>query len=269
MSPERRAFVAAALATAGGLLLLSGLVIWRLGGPKYASDVATLCDAEGRSGFGLRREMPALGDWIRGHVVTPRGNVLLARLGDLPMADRAAAIRVEAQAAGVAACPLADSYDAIVAEGATRADFQRLCSYVTFPDLATHGDAARLTAIEHWLATQATDPATRALADPLREATTPAERARLLRDASKDAGLLTCDIARVVETPLPPPDAGAPPLEAGEPDEPGAEAPESTDGGAPPPAEAGIAGPVEAGPTETTGTGGGEATPEEKGGGEE
>jgi hypothetical protein len=237
MSPEGRAFVVAGSATAAGLLLLSGIVVWRLAGPRYPSDVATICDAEARSGFTLRREMPALGDWMRGHVATPEGNLLLARLGDVPMADRGAVLRAEASAAAVVACPLADAYDALVAEGVTRADFQRLCSYVTFPDLGARGDAARLAALEQWLTTQANDPATKALADPLRVAATPAERARILRAASKEAGLLTCDIARVVETPLPPPDAGVTTSEAGEPEEsdanapatPEAEAPESRD----------------------------------------
>jgi hypothetical protein len=96
-----------------------------------------------------------------------------------------------------------------VADGDYRADLQRLCSYVTFPGLADGDDAARLDALEAWIASDASNARTKALAGPLRDAETPAERARVLRAASRAMVIFTCDIARTIESPPPvPPDAG-------------------------------------------------------------
>jgi hypothetical protein len=153
--------------------------------------------------------MPALDEWLRGHLVTPDGNELLARLGDVPMADRAERLRAAAGAVGVSGCPMAQSYDRLVSDGAYRAELQLLCSYVTFPGLADGDDAARLADLEAWIDARASDPRTRALAGPLRDAPTPVDRARLLRGASREIGIFTCDVAKVVESPPPAADAGA------------------------------------------------------------
>jgi hypothetical protein len=194
-----------------GIGLVGGVVAWRLTGATLRADVETICSAELRSGFTMRHEMPALGDWLRGHLATPEGNELLAALGDLPMADRAARLRASAVAQGVAPCPMAASYDALVAEGDARADLQRLCSYVTFPDLALSDDAARLAVLEEWIAQAANDPRTKALAGPLRAAESPADRARVLRAAARDIGIFTCDVAKVLEIAPPAPDASTAP----------------------------------------------------------
>ena len=79
---------------------------------------------------------------------------------------------------------------------------------MTFPDLASGDDAARLAALEDWIEGQATNPRTKALAGPLRSAGTSAERAHVLREASRDIGVLTCDVAKTIETPAAPADAG-------------------------------------------------------------
>ena len=197
-----------AVAALAGAALLAGVLVWRLASASYRRDVAALCDAERRSGFSMRDDLPALGEWMRAQLTTPAGNELLSRLGDLPFADRAGPLRVAAARAGLDACPTAGAYERLVAEGACRADLQRLCSYVTFPELVRLDDAARLDAIESWLAGDASGPCARALADPLRQAAMPADRARVLRGASKAAGISTCDIAKVLEA-APAVDAGA------------------------------------------------------------
>jgi hypothetical protein len=203
---ERRIAVWGALM---GIALVGGVVAWRLAGATLRTDVEAICGAELRSGLTMRHEMPALGDWMRRHVTTPEGNELLATLGDLPVADRADRLRSAASAQGVTSCPMAASYDALVAEGDARADLQRLCSYVTFPDLAQGDDSARLAVLEGWIAGEARDPRAKALADPLRAADSPADRARVLRTAAREIGIFTCDIAKVLESP--PPDARAAP----------------------------------------------------------
>jgi hypothetical protein len=195
-------------AALGGLGLIVGVVAWRLCGATYRADIETLCGAESRSHLTLSNDMPALNEWLGEHLVTPDGNELLARLGDVPMADRAERLRATATAQGVSACPMAHSYDRLVAAGAYRAELQLLCSYVTFPHLADGDDAARLADVEAWIDNRASDARTRALAGPLRVAQTSAERARLLRAASRDIGIFTCDVAKVLESPPPAPDAG-------------------------------------------------------------
>jgi hypothetical protein len=191
-----------------GLALIGGVVAWRLAGATYRADVETICRAEARSGLTLGKDMPALTAWLHGHLATPDGSELLARLGDAPMADRAPRLRSAAAELGIGACPMAEAYEGLVAEGDYRADLQRLCSYVTFPDLAGADDSARLAALEEWIESRAANDRTKALAGPLRSAETPAERAGLLRAASREVDIFTCDVARVIESPPPALDAG-------------------------------------------------------------
>jgi len=209
MVRERRVTGGVAGAGLVAAALIASVIAWRLAGASVRADVQTICAAESRSGWTLRREMPALTEWIRGHLTTPEGNVLFASLGDLPVAGRGARLRAEAGARGIGACPMAGAYEALAAEGDDRADLQRLCSYVTFPDLGARDDAARLEALEAWLEHDASAARTRALAAPLRETQTPAERANVLRAASEALDILTCDVARLLESPPPIPDAGA------------------------------------------------------------
>jgi hypothetical protein len=153
-------------------------------------------------------------------VGTRQGNELLASLHDTPVDRRGSRLREAADGARLGACPLAQSYESLVADADYRADLQRLCSYVTFPDLAASDDAARLAALEDWIETQASNARTKALAAPLRSAQSPAERAIVLRAASREMDVFTCDVARTIETPppdvTPTPESPAPALDAGE-----------------------------------------------------
>jgi hypothetical protein len=186
----------------GALALAGAVVAWRLAG-SYRADVGTLCAAETRSGLTLARDMPALGEWLRGHLTTPDGNTLLSRLGDVPVAERASRLREAAASLGIAPCPMAESYAALGVDADYRADLQRLCSYVTFPGLADVDDEARLDAIEAWIEGTSANARTRDLAGPLRSAETPAERATILRRASRAMDIYTCDLAKLLESPPP------------------------------------------------------------------
>src|SRR5580698_3177306 len=186
-----------------GLLLVGAVVAWRLTGVTARGDVETICRAELRSGLTLARDMPALTEWLRGHLATPEGNALLSSLGDAPVADRAPRLRSAAAALDLGECPMAQSYEALVTDGDYRADLQRLCSQLTFPDLAAGDDATRLATLEAWIAGEAANARTRALAGPLRDAPTPADRARVLREASRAIDIFSCDVAKVLESPIP------------------------------------------------------------------
>ena len=205
MSREQTVALASGLA---GLALLAGVVVWRLASASYRADIETICHAEARSGLVMNKDMQALTAWVRAHLTTPEGNELLSSLGDAPMSARAARLGDAAASAAVGPCPMTAAYEFLVRDGDYRADLQRLCSYVTFPDLAADDDAARLAALEDWIEGQARNPRTKALAGPLRGAGTAAERARVLRQASGEIGIFTCDVAKTVETPPPAPDAG-------------------------------------------------------------
>jgi hypothetical protein len=196
----------AALALAG-LTLVAVVVAWRVVGTTYRADVETICEAEPRAGLSLAADMPALSEWLRGHLETPDGNALVARLADVPMADRAPRLREAAATLGIGGCPMVQSYESLMADADYRADLQRLCSYVTFPGLADSDDAARRAAVQDWVESRASNPRTRDLAGPLRAAESPADRARVLRAASRAMGIFTCDVAKVMESP--PPDSGA------------------------------------------------------------
>jgi len=184
-----------------GLALVAAVVAWRLSGATYRGDVAMLCAAESRSGLTLARDMPALNEWVRGQLATPQGNALFSHLADVPVADRAGRLREAAASLGIEACAMAKSYESLVADADYRADLQRLCSYVTFPGLADGDDAARLAAVEDWIERSAANPRTRDLAEPLRAADSAAERARVLRTASRAMDIFTCDLAKVLESP--------------------------------------------------------------------
>jgi hypothetical protein len=199
-----------ATAAVAGSVLVAGVVAWRLAGASVQRDVAAICGAESRSGWTLRREMPALTEWIRGHLTTPEGNTIFASLGDVGAAERGSRLRAEAAARGIEACPLAAAYDGLAADADARAELQRVCSYVTFPDLSALDDAARLDALEAWIERDASTPRTRALAGLLRDASTPADRAAVLRAAATALDVFTCDVAGVLERPPPAPDAGGP-----------------------------------------------------------
>jgi hypothetical protein len=192
-----------------GAALVVGVIVWRLAGATYRSDVETICRAEDRSGFTLRRDMPALADWVRGHLATSEGNELYASLGDVSMARRADRLRQVATTLGLTSCTMVSSYEELVVDGRYRAELQRLCSYLTFPDLERLDDASRLDVIEAWIDGEATDPRTKALGEPLRAATTPAERARLLRAAAREIDVFSCDLAKtIVRPPVAAADAG-------------------------------------------------------------
>jgi hypothetical protein len=181
-----------------GLVLVAGVVVWRLGSATLKSDVETLCHCEERSGSTLRDDWAGLTQWTIAHLRTPEGNRLLSAMRDESVGERARRLKQEALVAGVRPCPLVDSLDAMAADAAYRHDVQRLCSTLTFPALADQDPAARLEALEDWVVAQAKSPRTRSITEALRLAD-PSERPAVLRRASGAAGIFTCDIARVLD----------------------------------------------------------------------
>jgi hypothetical protein len=183
-----------------GVVLLGGVVAWRLLGSSYKGDVQTICNAEAGSGLTVEHDMPKVSKWIRDHLGTPEGNELFSTLSDAKLLERAKKLQQEADANKVGACPMVQAYQQVAAEGEYRSDLQRLCSSIAFPKLAEMDDAGRLSKIEDWINKDARSPRTKELIEPLRQGS-PADRAKLLRDTATKYDVFSCDVAKILESP--------------------------------------------------------------------
>jgi hypothetical protein len=191
-----------------GVVLVGGVIAWRLFGSSYKGDVETICNGEKGSGFTVQHDMPKVSKWIRDRLATPEGNELFSTLSDAKLLDRAKKLQLEADANKVASCPIVQAYQQVAAEGEYRSDLQRLCSSIAIPKLAEMDDAGRLAKIEEWINKDAKSPRTKELIEPLRQGT-PADRAKLLRDAASKYDVFSCEVAKTIESP---PVAPAPPV---------------------------------------------------------
>jgi hypothetical protein len=183
-----------------GGVLLGGVVVWRLWGSTYKTDVRTICNAEKGSGFTIEKDTPKVAQWIRGNLETPEGNTFFSTLSDTRMSERAKRLQTEADSVKLAACPMVTAYEQLTAVGEHRSDLQHLCSSLTFPKLAELDDEERLARLEDWLDKQAKSPRTKELADPMRTAP-PAGRGKLLRDTASSMDVFTCDVAKTLDSP--------------------------------------------------------------------
>jgi hypothetical protein len=192
-----------------GLVLVGGVVAWKLLGSSYKGDVETICNGEKGSGFTVAKDMSKVTQYVRSHLATPEGNELFSTLSDAKLVDRAKRLETEASTLKIGSCPMVAAYQQVAAEGDYRADVQHLCSTVTFPKLSEQDDDARLARLEEWIDKSAKSPRTKELAEPLRQGT-PADRAKLLRDTGNKIDVFTCDVAKVVESPIAPHPKGLP-----------------------------------------------------------
>ena len=184
-----------------GALLVFGVVGWKLLGSSYKGDVEAICEGETASGFTLDKDMSKVTAYVRQHLATPEGNQFYSTLSDAKLADRAKRLQSESSTLGLRSCPMVAAYEKLAAEGDYRADLQHLCSNVAFPHLGEIDDAARLQKLEEWIDQGARSPRTKELADPLRQGT-PADRAKLLRDAAAKVDVFSCDLAKTLEGPV-------------------------------------------------------------------
>jgi hypothetical protein len=184
-----------------GVLLVGGVVAWKLAGSTYRSDVEAICNAEKGSGYTVVKDQPKVIQWVREHLSTPEGNEFFSSLSDAKVLDRAKKLQGEADSLHVRSCPIVASYQALAAEGEYRADLQRLCSSLAFPKLAEMDDAGRLAKMIDYIDTQAKSPRSKELEDPLRQAASPVDRAKVLRDAANKMDIFSCETAKTLESP--------------------------------------------------------------------
>jgi hypothetical protein len=193
-----------------GVVLFGGVIAWKLLGSSYTRDVQSICNAEQLSGHPADKEASKMSSWVREHLGTPEGNELFSSASDSKMTDRAKVLQDGADKAHVSPCPLVQTYQRLAAEAEYRVDVQRLCSGFTFPKLLASDDAARLQMLEDWIDKNSVSPRTKDLADPLRQAATGSDRAKVLRDAASKMDVFSCENAKMLETPTPMPVKGEP-----------------------------------------------------------
>jgi hypothetical protein len=184
-----------------GVVLVGGVIAWKLLGTSYTHDVETICNAEKGSGQSAEHDASKLTQWIRDHLGTPEGNELYSTLGDTHVAERAKKLQEAADAQHVSPCPLVATYQVMSAHGDARSDVQHLCSDLTFPKLATSDDDARMAMLHKWIDTSAKSPDTKALGAAMQQAAAGPDRAKVLSDAANKMDIFTCNNARALSTP--------------------------------------------------------------------
>jgi hypothetical protein len=192
------------LAPAVGLMGVGACVAWELAAATLAADLDAICYAETRSGFVLDREMGRLSAWVLAHLRTPEGAAAFRALRDEPLEERAADLATRAHAASLRACPLVASYDTLAAESRYRADVQQACSRFTFPGMTDLPPSERVQRLAEWLDARASCPRSRALAVAIREEPRIDDAQQWMRNASREAGSFSCDIAATLGAPPPP-----------------------------------------------------------------
>jgi len=193
-----------------GVVLVGGVIAWKLLGTSFTRDVQSICNAEQLSGHPADKEASKMSTWLRDHLGTPEGNELFSSVADSKVADRAKVLQDGADKAHVSPCPLVQTYQRIAADSDHRVDVQRLCSAFTFPKLLASDDATRLQMLEDWIDKNSVSPRTKDLADPLRQAATGADRAKVLREVATKMDVFSCETAKTLETPTPMPIKGDP-----------------------------------------------------------
>jgi hypothetical protein len=186
------------VATALGVAVATAKLL----GATYAHDVATVCNAESASGFVMSRNAARVSQWTQDQLRTPEGGRLLAALRDLPLAERPRWLEERSRAAGVSNCPMVQVYDELSREWDARRELQRLCSTATFPDLERLDEAGRRQVIDEWFELHGVTAQARSLRSRLRGTQKPAGRAEVLSDAANGLGVLTCDVAKILATPV-------------------------------------------------------------------
>jgi len=184
-----------------GLLLVGSVIAWRLLGVSFRADIETICNGEKSSGYTAEKDMVKVTQWVRDHLGTPEGNQFYSTMSDVKMAERAKLLQSKAAEVKVDPCPMVPSLLQVAAEGEYRADLQHLCSRLTFPKLDEMDDDTRAAKLLEWIDQQAKSPRTKELADPIKQAATPADRGRILSEAAGKVDVFSCETSKTLNLP--------------------------------------------------------------------
>jgi hypothetical protein len=198
-----------------GILLLAGVVVWRLGTGSYRSDIRKVCDAEKASGA-ENRDVRKAEAWAKDHMETPEASAWLAETVKKGVGERAKALRAQAEKVGISECPLAKTYDALEDDGEYRTDILGMCTTIDLGAIETADDDERLRKIVDWIGQKAKSTRTKALAEALGK-TDAKGRADALREAAASVGVYQCELVGVLLKPQSKPKKEDPAIEIGTP----------------------------------------------------
>jgi hypothetical protein len=180
---------------------------------SYKSDVEKVCDAEHASGISAAGNGAALIAWLGKNVATPEGVVLINELATKGPRDRAVQLRNEARKLSMAACPLADTFEAQARDDDVKQDMINLCAQRAVLDTGTAAllditsapdDAERLREIREWAASNARTPTLGPVVDKLGQAA-PRDRGKVLRGEASKLAVSPCVLADALDRPPPAP----------------------------------------------------------------
>jgi hypothetical protein len=177
----------------------------------YHADVERICDAEHRSGISLKADPPGLQSWLQRSVASPEAVVLLNQLQAESLRDRAIHIRGEARNQSIAACPLADSFDALAKDDDYKTAVVSLCTGeavsdqggVARLDVTYADDTERMREITDWTITNLRSQQAQSVVARMSQAPVK-ERGAILRAEAGKFGLTSCALAATLDTPPPP-----------------------------------------------------------------
>ena len=181
---------------------------------NYKNDLAKICDGERLSGIQVTTSgaTPLL-DWLKLNVGTPEGIVLVNEMSTKGSHDRAIQLRGETRKYGLAACPLADTFDAQAKDEDYRSDVAGLCAGRMLQDTGSVAlldisvapdDGERMREIREWSRANLKSPDALAIIDRLARIA-PRDRGALLRAEGAKAKATPCALADAFDRPLPAP----------------------------------------------------------------
>jgi hypothetical protein len=183
-----------------GLLLLGGVIAWRLTAGSYKADIKKICFAEKSSGVDATKDVKKVEAWAKDHLDTPEANAWMSELEKKGVADRGNGLRDESKRLGIDECPLTASYETLLLEGEYRQDIVGLCSLTQLPEIEASDDAERLHKVLDWIGVHAKSPRTKALGDKLAQ-TDPKTRPDVLREAVNGAAVYQCELVSTLLKP--------------------------------------------------------------------
>lgn len=184
----------------------------------YKNDVEKLCDAEHASGIAEAADDAKLADWMERNVASGQGVILAKELSTKGKRDRSMQLRGEATKFGIAACPLADSYEAVSKAELFTQDVTNLCAGRALQDSggvalldisSAPDDAERLREITGWSSSNVKSPEAQAIVTRVSQSP-PQARGSLLRAEAGKVKVAPCAVADALDAPLPRPAKLAP-----------------------------------------------------------
>jgi len=178
----------------------------------YRSDVERICDAESRSGKKVKTDAAGVMSWLEHNVASGQGIVFEGQLASESPRDRAVHLRAEARGQSIAACPLADAFEAFAVADDYRSAIVSLCDGeavtegggVARLDVAPADDAERMREIRDWTLTVLKGSEALAFVDKMAQTAVQARPAMLRAEAGR-LGIPTCALATTLEHPPPTP----------------------------------------------------------------